>query len=138
MKKKIIFSLCLLFTTLHANNVKHLAQSAYYGNTYAQYTLATKYKQISTSQQNLRKAFKWYHKSATKGYSASQYQLALMFHYGTGVRQNAELARLWFTRASKKGHPQAQSVLYRFYSGKRPEYFSSKGSFFSLNKYRSY
>ncbi len=124
MKKKIILSLCLVFPSLNANNFTNLAQSAHYGNVYAQYDLATQYKQSSRNHQDLLTAFKWYHKSAIKGYSASQYELALMFHYGLGVRQNAELARLWFTRASKKGHPQAQSVLYRFYAAKRPQYFS--------------
>lgn len=126
MKKKIILSLCFLFTALNANNFKNLAQSAHYGNVYSQHTLATQYKKKSKGKHDLKKAFKWYHRSALKGYSASQYQLALMFHYGKGVRQNAELARLWFTRASKKGHPKAQSVLYRFYSAKRPQLFSMK------------
>lgn len=122
MKNKIIFSLCLVLSTLSANNFKNLAQSAQYGNVYAQHNLATTYKKVSHNKEDLLKAFNWYHKSAVKGYSASQYQLALMFHYGLGVRQNAELARLWFTRASKNGHPKAQSVLYRFYSAKRPQY----------------
>lgn len=124
MKKKIILFLCLVFTTLSANNFKNLAKSAQYGNVYAQYNLASQYKKTSRSKQDLLKAFKWYHKSAIKGYSASQYELALMFHYGLGVRQNVELARLWFTRASKRGHPKAQSILYRFYSARKPEHFS--------------
>jgi TPR repeat protein len=133
MKKKIILSLCFLFTTLNANNFKNLAHSAQYGNVYAQYNLATQYKKTSHSKQDLLKAFKWYHKSAIKGHSASQYQLALMFHYGSGVRQNAELARLWFTRASKKGHPKARSVLYRFYSAKKPQYFPANRARYSSN-----
>jgi TPR repeat protein len=133
MKKKIILSLCLVFTTLNANNFKNLAQSAQYGNVYAQLNLAKQYKKVSRNKQDLLKAFKWYHKSAVKGYSASQYQLALMFHYGSGVRQNAELARLWFTRASKKGHPKAQSVLYRFYSAKKPQYYPSTRARYSSN-----
>jgi len=43
-----------------------------------------------------------------------------MFHYGLGVRKNSELARLWFTRAAKKGDSRAKTVLYCFYSGRRP------------------
>lgn len=130
MKKKIIFSLCLVFSTLNASNPKNLVQ---YGNMYAQHNLATQYKQTSQTKQDLLKAFKWYHKAAVKGYSASQYQLALMFHYGAGVRQNTELARLWFTRASKKGHPKARSVLYRFYSAKKPQYFPTQNVKYGRN-----
>ncbi len=134
MKKRILVVLSLLYTSLNANNFTNLVRSAHYGDIYAQYHLATQYKHYSQSQQDLLKAFKWYHKSALKGYSASQYQLALMFHYGIGVRQNAELARLWFRRASKKGHPDAQSILYRFYAGGRPEYlFKEHSSYYSRN-----
>ncbi|CAA6804649.1 MAG: Unknown protein [uncultured Sulfurovum sp.] len=133
MKKKLILSICLLFTTLNANNFKSVAQSAQYGDVYAQYNLATQYKNKAQTQQDLHSAFKWYHKSATKGYSASQYQLALMFHYGSGVRKNAELARLWFTRASKKGHAQAQSVLYRFYALERPQPHTVQNRRYSMN-----
>jgi TPR repeat protein len=133
MKKKIILSLCLVFTALNANNVNNLAQSAQYANVSAQHNLRTQYKKTLYSKQDLLKAFKWYHKSAIKGHSASQYELALMFHYGLGVRQNAELARLWFTRASNKGHPKAQSILYRFYSVKKPQYFSMRKSGYNMN-----
>jgi TPR repeat protein len=133
MKKKIILSLCLVFTSLNANNFKNLAQSAHYGNVYAQHNLATHYKKVARSQQDLRKDFKSHHKSAIKGYSTSQYQLALMFHYGSGVRKNTELARLWFTRASKKGHPKAQSVLFRFYSAKKLQDYPAQKARYSVN-----
>jgi len=118
MKKKILIFLCLALTTLNANNFKNLLKSAHYGNVSAQYNVATEYKNTSSSQTDLQKAFRWYHKSAKQGHTPSQYELALMFHYGQGVKQNLELARLWFTRASKKGHPQAQSIMYRFYAAK--------------------
>ena len=133
MKKKLILSISLLFTTLNANNFQSVAQSAQYGDVYAQYNLATQYKNKAQTRQDLHSAFKWYHKSATKGYSASQYQLALMFHYGSGVRKNSELARLWFTRASKKGHPQAQSILYRFYAVQKPQQHVSQNRRYSMN-----
>lgn len=120
MKKKLLLSICLTFSTLEANNFKSLLHSASYGNVHSQYNLATHYKQNSYSQNDLQKAFRWYHKSAKKGYVASQYQLGLMFHYGQGVKQNSELAQLWFRRASKQGHPQAQSIMYRFYNAKNP------------------
>jgi len=136
MTKKIIITLCLTLTTLQANNFKDLMKSAHYGNVTAQYTLATQYKQTSRTNQELQRAFKWYHKSARKGYSASQYQLALMFHYGSGVKQNFELARLWFTRASKKGHPQAQSILYRFYSAQKPSKSLLASTRYSMNMTR--
>jgi TPR repeat protein len=120
MKKKIIILLSLTLSMLNANNFNNLIHSAHYGNVYAQYNLATQYRHGYQSQQDLQKAFRWYHKSAVKGYTPSQYELGLMFHYGKGVKQNHELARLWLTRASKKGHPQAQSVMYRFYSAEMP------------------
>jgi TPR repeat protein len=133
MEKKMIISLCLALSTLNANNFNNLLQSAHYGNVYAQYNLATQYKQKPQSEQDLQKAFRWYHKSAKKGYTPSQYELGLMFHYGKGVKQNLDLARLWLTRASKKGHPQAQSVMYRFYSAKNPEKQRFYGARYTLN-----
>ncbi|HIP50782.1 MAG TPA: sel1 repeat family protein [Campylobacterales bacterium] len=114
MKKKIILSLCLVFTALNANNFGHQAQYTH-------------------NIQDKLSAFKYYHKSASKGYSTSQYELALMFHYGLAVRQNEALARLWFKRAARKGHIKAQSILYRFYSAKKPEYFPTQGT-----RYRMY
>jgi len=137
MKKTIIFIMTFTFTTVEASSVKDMEQVGRYGNVYAQYKFALKYKNAPETQRDLRNAFKLFHKSALKGYSLSQYQLALMFHYGEGVRQNAELARLWFTRAAKKGHPQAQSILYRFYSAKKPQFLRTQASRYTMN-FRTY
>ena len=121
MKKKIMLSLYLMFTTLNANNVNNPAQYTVYTNMYTQ------------NKQDLLTTFKLHHKSAVKGNTIAQYQLALMFHYGSGVRQNEELARLWFKRASKKGHPQAQSILYRCYSTKRLQSVPIQRARYSMN-----
>jgi len=119
MKKTIILTTLLTLTTLNANN---------YPNRYSYSHMLNK----TLTTQNAHQEFNQVHKSALKGHSRSQYNLALMFHYGTGVRQNAELARLWFTRAAKKGHPQAQTVLYRFYSAKKPQYLIRQASRYTM------
>jgi len=121
MKKTITLLMAFSFTTLFASGVQNLTQTEKYKTLTTQYNLAIRYKNTTEDQENLANAFKLFHKSALKGYIPSQYELGLMFHYGNGVRQNAELARLWLTRAAKKGHPQAQSILYRFYSAKQPD-----------------
>ena len=112
--KKILFTILLTISAVEATNVEY-----------------------STTSYPKQNSFNTVHKSALKGHVEAQYKLALMFHYGHGVRQSAELARLWFTRASKKGHHKAQSVLYRFYSAKKP-YFLRKNSLrYSMN-FRTY
>jgi len=137
MKKTIILIMAFTFTTLSASNVKNMEQTGQYGNVYTQYNFALKYKNAPKAQRDLRNAFKLFHKSALKGYSLSQYELGLMFHYGEGVHQNVELARLWLTRAAKKGHPQAQLVLYRFYSAKKPQVLRTQASRYTMN-FRTY
>jgi len=119
MKKTIILITLLTITTLNANNY----QKRYIHNGVSNHI---------SYQKNVRSGFNNVHKAALKGDSHSQYSLALMFHYGKGIRQNAELARLWFTRAAKKGHPQAQTVLYRFYSAKKPQYLSRQASRYTM------
>jgi len=119
MKKTIILTTLLTLTTLNANNY----QSRYRNHIVSNYTM---------NQKNIRSSFNKVHKAALRGDSYSQYNLALMFHYGNGIRQNVELARLWFTRAAKRGHPKAQTVLYRFYSAKKPQYLSHQASRYTL------
>jgi len=120
MKKTIILTTLLALTTLNANNYPH------------RYSYMSHKLNNTVATQNKYRNFNVVHKLAIKGDIHSQYNLGLMFHYGSGVRQNAELARLWFTRAAKKGHPQAQTVLYRFYSAKKPEYLRKQASRYTM------
>ena len=133
MKKTILISLILPFTLLNATNIEKVQSPIRHSNMYVQYDMGLQYKHLKQTLPNLHKAFNLLHKSALKGHSLSQYELALMFHYGQGVQQNAELARLWFTRAAKKGHPQAQDILYRFYSAKKPSYYLKSPLRYSAN-----
>ena len=121
MKNKIILSLALVFTTLNANYFQNSVHYPNNTNIYAPDKL---------------QVFKLHHKSASRGHRTSQYQLALMFHYGLGVRQNEALARIWFRRAAKKGHIKAQSILYRFYSVKKPEYFPTQRTRYRMHARR--
>jgi len=120
MKNILILFLLLGFLNLNARSYQHNLSIERYDNIQKQYNLGMRYKDGYRMQQNLKEAFKWFHKSALKGYLPAQYEFALMFHYGNGVRQNRELARLWFTRAAKKGDFRSQTILHRFYSGPRP------------------
>ena len=115
MRKIIILTTLLTLTTVNANN---------YQSSYSHLIVPND----TIKQQYMRNSFNKLHKAALRGDSHSQYSLGLMFHYGNGIRQNAELARLWFTRAAKKGHAQAQIILYRFYSAKKPQYLSRQAS----------
>ena len=118
MKRIVILSL-LTLCVAHATNY----QQSYLSYHTSNYTL---------KKQNNLQHFNRVHKAAIKGDSRAQYRLALMFHYGEGVRQNVELARLWFTRAAKRGHHQAQDVLYRFYSAKKPQYLRGEASRYTM------
>ena len=133
MKKIVFISLILPLTLLNASNIQQAQNPIRSANMYTQYNMGLQYKNSNQTIPNLHKAFNLLHKSALKGHILSQYELALMFHYGEGIRQNAELARLWFTRAAKKGHLQAQDVLYRFYSAKKPSYYSTSSLRYSVN-----
>jgi len=138
MKKILIFFISLAFSTLYANNYQSMNDFAQKGNIQAQYNLGLAYKNGTNIEKNLKNAFKWIHKSALKGYTPAQYEFALMFHYGIGVRQNNELARFWFTRASKRGELRAQSILYRFYSGRKVQYSNGNYRHYYSQNFRTF
>jgi len=133
MKKKLLFIFIVPLSFLNATNMQKMQNLVQHNNMYTQYDRGLEYKNSIQSKSNLQRAFNLLHQSALKGHILSQYELALMFHYGQGVRQNTELARLWFTRAAKKGYPQAQDILYRFYSAKKPTYYSKSPLRYSAN-----
>ena len=128
MKNIFIIFILLGFLNLNARNYQSSMPIEQYKGMETQYHFGMRYKDGYRMQQNIKEAFKWFHKSALKGYTPAQYEFALLFHYGNGVRQNRELARLWFTRAARKGDYRSQSILYRFYAGPKPLQMKRKHS----------
>ncbi len=135
MKKCIIILLLLLPLTLayakatiyHFNINKRvtLRHDIFYyanrkGNPKAQYDLAIKYKDGIDGKVDLKKAFYYFHKSATKNYAPAQYQLGMAFRRGLGIKENQELARYWIRKSAKNRYSNAINIFKRYYSHKIP------------------
>ncbi len=135
MKKCIIILLLLLPLTMvyakaiiyHLNIDKRvtLKHDIFYyankkGNPKAQYDLAMKYKKGIDTPVNLKKAFYYFHKSATKNYAPAQYQLGIAFRRGLGIKPNQELARYWIRKSAKNRYTNAINIFKRYYSHKMP------------------
>jgi TPR repeat protein len=132
MKKCIIILLLLLPLTLvyakatiyHINIDKRVTKHDIFyfanerGNPRAQYDLAIQYRDGINRPVDLKKAFYYFHKSATKHYAPAQYQLGMAFRRGLGIKPNQELARYWIRKSAKNRYIDAINIFKRYYSHK--------------------
>jgi len=133
MKKCIIILLLLLpFTLIYAKaTIYHfnidkrvtLKHDIFYyankrGNPKALYDLAIQYRDGINRPINLKRAFYYFHKSATKNYAPAQYQLGMAFRKGLGIKRNPELARYWIRKSAKNRYINAINIFKRYYSHK--------------------
>ena len=72
------------------------------GDAKAQFNLGLMYKQGNGIKQDLKKALKWYRKSAINGYPRAQYALALRYENGRGVKRHRVNALKWLNLALNK------------------------------------
>ena len=68
------------------------------------------------SQKNLKKAIKWYTKSAEQGNSCAQSNLGCFYESGYfGVKKDLKKAIQWYKKASAQGFASAQDALGELY-----------------------
>lgn len=80
-----------------------------------------------------KKAFKWFHRSASHGNAAAMNYLGLMYQHGVVVPQNIDKARQFFLKAAEKDNADAQANLALTYLDKtRPDYAAAY-KYFSLS-----
>ena len=78
---------------------------------FAQYNLGLMYYYGIGIEQNFKKAFYWFQKSAEQGEPLAQYKLAWMYDKGSGVEKNFEKAFYWFQKSAEQGNVYAQNSL---------------------------
>ena len=86
-------------------NFMPLAQGA--NHPYAEYYLGMMYERGQGVQVDMKKAAKWFLKSAKQGVQQSQYHLAELYAEGKGVPQDYERAYAWYAVAAKLGQQAA-------------------------------
>lgn len=92
-------------------DVISLMNAAARGDAVAQYSLGICYSEGDGVQQDYRKAFEWFEKSAEQGNADSQYCLGVCYSEGEGVRQDYRKAFEWFEKSAEQGDALAQNYL---------------------------
>lgn len=86
-------------------NFMPLAKGA--NHPYAEYYLGMMYEHGQGVEKDMKKAAKWFLKSAKQGIQQSQYRLAELYATGQGVPRDYERAYAWYAVAAKLGQKQA-------------------------------
>ena len=85
------------------------------GNAEAQYRLGLMYDMGKDVDQDYKKAFELYEKSAQQGLASSQSKLGSMYRYGKGVEINHAKATEWYWKAYEQGNEEAHYQLGTIY-----------------------
>lgn len=109
----IICTIILLFLKSRKNSdhFEELEVLANQGDIQAQYKLGQMYYNGKGTEQNLKKAFKFFQKSAKQNFSESQFMLGEMYYNGIYVRKSLSKAKNWYEKASKQEHKKAKKRL---------------------------
>ena len=95
------------------------ADARYYlaiqGDAVSQYDLAVLYSTGNGVEQDNKKAFSWFEKSAIQGNPDAQLKLGELFAFGKHVEQDDRKAFSWFEKSAVQGNAQAQSNLAFMY-----------------------
>lgn len=84
--------------------VKRYQKAAAQGDTRAQNSLATMYKEGQGVPQDYAEAAKWYRKAAENGDEQARFNLGHMYAYGNGVPRDDAVAVTWFRKAAQQGN----------------------------------
>ena len=95
----------LSIETLSFSELKKLAKG---DHPVAQHELAKRYENMkSIKKRKLKKAIKYYTKSASRNYSPALYDLGRLYQEGIGFSKNDEIAVHYYTLSSQKDHTGA-------------------------------
>jgi TPR repeat protein len=114
----LIFSgiiLSLYSCNNESEKIKKLKLEAEKGEAIAQYLLGGKYYFGQEVNEDDKKAFYWFEKSAKQDIPEAQYFLGLMFSNGEGTSQNNEKSFYWFKKSAEQKYSEAQYELGQIY-----------------------
>ena len=101
--------LLLVFAFITINlNAQSLKEKAEGGDKVAQYQYANSLTNRYPKEEDYKKAFEWYMKSAEQGYAPSQCSLAYCYWKAQGVERNYEQAVYWYKKSAEQGDEVAQ------------------------------
>jgi hypothetical protein len=85
--------------------------ASYFGDSDAQYSLASMFLQGQGGDQNVRQAARWFKLAARKGHVAAQAEFGHMLYEGIGMERRAVEGLMWLTiaRLSSPGDPAVQA-----------------------------
>ncbi len=89
----------------------HLSKASEFGISKAQYFLGRLYQFGIGTEQDVRKAYQWYARSAMQGEPSAQFQLGTMWVDGRGVRSYPQVGHYWIRQAAARGYIRAQNYL---------------------------
>ncbi|EXX76760.1 Skt5p [Rhizophagus irregularis DAOM 197198w] len=95
--------------------INSLAKLAENGDEKAMFNLATCYHNEEGTENNLEKAFHWYHKAAENNFKEAMFKLAKCYDNGEGAEKNLEKAFYWYQKAAQNGHEDAMFNLAKCY-----------------------
>jgi len=108
------------------------------GDPSAEFEVATRLAAGKGTNQNFKKAVKWYARSASKGFAQSQYRLGTFYERGLGVKKDTARARIWYRRAAEQGNTKAMHNLAVLSAGRTkgaPDYATAANWFSKAAKY---
>lgn len=81
--------------------IEQLTARAKDGDPVAQYDLGVHYQRGDGVKQDLKRAVKWWEKSAEREYAPALYNLGVVYEQGVGVRKNGEKAISFYEKAAE-------------------------------------
>ena len=78
--------------------------------------MGVSYRDGKGIQQDYKKAFDWFKKSAEQGYAAAQFEIGFCYRTGKGIQQDYKKAFEWFKKSAEQGYATAQFCLGLCYS----------------------
>ena len=73
-------------------SLEELTDRAKIGDPVAQYDLGVRYQRGDGVKQDIKRAVKWWEKSAERDYAPALYNLGVVYEQGVGARKNASKA----------------------------------------------
>ena len=82
-------------------SLEELTDRAKIGDPVAQYDLGVRYQRGDGVKQDIKRAVKWWEKSAERDYAPALYNLGVAYAQGIGARKNASKAIAYYEKAAE-------------------------------------
>lgn len=107
----------LRVTTVNGDDFPVYLKAAENGDSEAMRLTAICYQGGKGIEQDLKKAWEWYGRSALLGNTEAQYDIGTLYRDGIGTKQNFQESAYWFRKAASNGHPKAMVNIARQFAG---------------------